>query len=69
MEREAEGAVVDGGTIDRVEIDNGHLYDGEEALRNHDAYTFFDGSKQDNPLVKIGATGTNVADVCVTLVK
>jgi glycerate 2-kinase len=66
---DAAGAVVDGGTIDRVEIDNGHLYDGEEALRNHDAYTFFDGSKQDNPLVKIGATGTNVADVCVTLVK
>ena len=66
---DAAGAVVDGGTIDRVEFDNGFVYKGEEALRNHDAYTFFDGSKQGKPLVKTGATGTNVADVCVVLIK
>ena len=66
---DAAGAVVDGGTISRVEFDNRLVYSGEEALRNHDAYTFFDGSKQGRPLVKIGATGTNVADVCVTLIR
>lgn len=60
---------MDGGTIDRLESDNDHTFSGEEALRNHDAYTFFDGANRDQPLVKTGATGTNVADVCVTLIK
>ena len=66
---DAAGAVVDGATIERVESDNGHKYLGEEALRNHDAYNFFSLLRHDTPLVKTGATGTNVADVCVVLIK
>ena len=40
-----------------------------EALKNHDAYTFFDAAKGTQSLVMTGPTGTNVADVCITLVK
>ena len=48
---------------------------GEEALRGHDAYTFLerfgDGGGEGTvpPLVKTGPTGTNVADICVVLVR
>ena len=36
---------------------------------NSDAYTFFSSAKESNfSLIKTGATGTNVADVCVVLV-
>lgn len=114
---DAAGAMVDGGTIDRVEsILLHHFHDstgggggdggvepimtGTEALKYHDSYTFFhsewnynhgttdddtadgtdildtDGnsSKEEdsmcfNSLIKTGPTGTNVADVCVVLVK
>mmetsp|Transcript_15535 Transcript_15535/g.33576 ORF Transcript_15535/g.33576 Transcript_15535/m.33576 type:complete len:649 (-) Transcript_15535:1412-3358(-) len=72
---DAAGAVVDGGTIDRVEHMNGGTVKGVEALEKHDAYTFFDsvGSTGEStsiyPLIRTGPTGTNVADVCVVLVK
>ena len=39
-----------------------------EALQQHDAYTYFSQEK-DGPLIMTGPTGTNVADVCVTLVR
>ena len=56
---------------------------GEEALKKHDSYNFFnvkDVELDENDiqsdteseclssLVKIGPTGTNVADICVTLI-
>jgi glycerate-2-kinase len=66
---DAAGAVVDGGTIDRLERGNGWSYNGEEALRHHDAYNFLKSSSLDEPLICTGATGTNVADVCVVLIK
>ena len=72
---DAAGAVVDGGTIDRVEHMNGGTVTGAVALENHDAYTFFnsassaDESTSIDPLIRSGPTGTNVADVCVVLVK
>ena len=57
--------MVDGGTINRIENNSSSL--AKDALRNHDAYNFF---KHDNDksLIMKGPTGTNVADVCVTLV-
>lgn len=60
---DAAGAIVDGATVDRL--------DGSamEALKRHDAYTYFNQTEQDGPLVMTGPTGTNVADVCVTLVR
>ena len=63
--KDAAGAVVDGGTVDRL------VGSAEEALRNHDAYNYFNQMDGDNhsPLIKIGPTGSNVADVCVTLLK
>ena len=66
---DAAGSVVDGGTIDRVESENGGTILGKHAFEQHDAYHFFDSSKSTHPLVKTGPTGTNVADICVTLVK
>ncbi len=70
---DAAGAVVDGGTIDRVEAKNGGKLLGKDALEKHDAYNFFDSSCGNNdsstPLVRTGPTGTNVADVCVTLIR
>lgn len=61
---DAAGAIVYGGSVDDETIDG-----AKEALKNHDAYTFFDAAKGTQSLVKTGPTGTNVADVCVTLVK
>jgi glycerate-2-kinase len=66
---DAAGAVVDGGTIERVELSNNFTFKGDNALRTHDAYNFFGASKDNSALVKTGATGTNVADVCVILIK
>ena len=69
---DAAGAVVDGGTIDRIEGgtdgEEEHL-SGKEALAGHDAYSFLDMDANGNSLIRTGPTGTNVADVCVTLVK
>jgi glycerate-2-kinase len=67
---DAAGAIVDGGTISRIEEENNKTFTGDDALRNHDAYTFFNSATESkNALVKTGATGTNVADVCVVLVQ
>ena len=67
---DAAGAVVDGGTIARVESQNHGSMLGENALAKHDAYNFFSGSNEKlNPLIKTGPKGSNVADVCVTLIK
>ena len=71
---DAAGAVIDGGTIDRIEAENGGKLFGKDALEKHDAYTFFDSSNcsaddSSTPLVRTGPTGTNVADVCVTLIR
>jgi len=66
---DAAGAVVDGSTIDRIEHDNGFTCLGETSLQHHDAYTFFDSSDRHGSLIKTGATGTNVADVCAILIK
>jgi len=72
---DAAGALVDGQTIDRMEFFSNDLT-GMQALKTHDAYTFFDCEKRDGnedeaslSLVKTGPTGTNVADVCVVLIK
>ena len=75
---DAAGAIVDGGTINQIEkIQKNNFNDsiqlsGLDALKSHDAYTFFDSGVGDDSvqaLVKTGPTGTNVADVCVVLVK
>ena len=63
---DAAGAIVDGGTIDRVEFVNKKTYLGDVALKNHDAYSFF---ANDDALLKTGPTGTNVADIAIILVK
>ena len=74
---DAAGAVVDGGTIDRLPGS------AEEAMIRHDAYNYLiqyerddqdgdDGVVDGNgsrPIIMTGPTGTNVADVCVTLVR
>ncbi|CAB9527589.1 Glycerate kinase [Seminavis robusta] len=62
---DAAGAVVDGGTLERLEGS------AEDALRHHDAYNFLDQVESDShkPLIKTGPTGTNVADVCVVLIR
>ena len=69
---DAAGAVVDGGTIDRIEGgtdgEEEHL-SGKEALAGHDAYSFLDMDANGTSLIRTGPTGTNVADVCVVLVK
>lgn len=78
---DAAGAVVDGGTIDRLDHriaeDDGpisiksSLRTGKEALASHDAYTYLKQTDErgESPLICIGATGTNVADICVTLIR
>ena len=63
---DAAGAMVDGNTVNRIEETSKYL--AKEALRKHDAYTFFDSGKDDS-LIRTGPTGTNVADVCITLVR
>jgi len=61
---DAAGAIVHGGIVNDLTIG-----DAKEALKNHDAYTFFEEAKGTQSLVMTGPTGTNVADVCITLVK
>jgi glycerate 2-kinase len=63
---DAAGAVVDASTV------SADVSSARQALVNHDAYTYFDqhGSKDGGgPLIKTGPTGTNVADICVTLIR
>ena len=67
---DAAGAVVDGSTVGQVERNNGGNFKALDALEQHDAYNFLDGAMGNpKPLVKTGPTGTNVADVCVTLIQ
>lgn len=64
---DAAGAVVDGGTVTRMPGS------AEEALQQHNAYPYLEqienGGDSHCPLIKTGPTGTNVADVCVTLIR
>ena len=64
---DAAGAVVDSTTVSK------DVKAAQKALTNHDAYTYFDQlGKAENgkyPLIKTGPTGTNVADICVTLIR
>ncbi len=59
---DAAGAVVDSQTI--KSFINSKL-DLESYLSNNDSYTFFD---KINSLIKIGPTGTNVADIQITII-
>ena len=72
---DAAGAIVDGGITSRIETyisSNPEIRRStplaKDALRDHDAYNFFN-SGNDDSLIKTGPTGTNVADVCITLVR
>jgi len=60
---DAAGAIVDSITIDSYNSSNLNL---EDYLSNNDSYTFF--NKIDS-LIKTGATGTNVADIQITIIK
>ncbi|KAL7535038.1 hypothetical protein ACHAXR_006224 [Thalassiosira sp. AJA248-18] len=61
---DAAGAIVFGGVVNDETIN-----DAKEALKTHDAYTFFHEAKGPKSLVMTGPTGTNVADICITLVR
>ena len=61
---DAAGAVVDGGSVDR--IDALSSYTAETALKNHDSYHYL--SQESDALVKTGPTGTNVADIACLLI-
>lgn len=61
---DAAGAIVYGGLVNEETI-----HDAKEALKNHSSYTFLDSAKDTQSLVMTGPTGTNVADVCITLIK
>lgn len=58
---DAAGAIVHGGLVNKHTLD-----DAREALINHDSYRFLKGAQS---LVMTGPTGTNVADICITLIK
>ena len=61
---DAAGAVVYGGIVNE-----GTIHHAKEALKNHDVYTFLNTVEGAHDcLVRTGPTGTNVADVCITLV-
>mmetsp|Transcript_30737 Transcript_30737/g.46604 ORF Transcript_30737/g.46604 Transcript_30737/m.46604 type:complete len:526 (-) Transcript_30737:84-1661(-) len=62
---DAAGAIVDGGTIDRL------AGSASNALEQHDAYPYLDQVDESNhsPLIKTGPTGTNVADISITLIR
>ena len=66
--RDAAGAVVDGGTVGRIEKETKGM-SGKASLAAHDAYAFLDMDPSGKSLIRTGPTGTNVADVCVVLVK
>ena len=59
---DAAGAVVDSETIESFARSN---LDLESYLSNNDSYTFFN---KINSLIKIGPTGTNVADIQITII-
>ena len=61
---DAAGAVVHGGLVNDTTVNA-----AKAALRNHDAYNFFAGVEEKPPLVMTGPTGTNVADICIVLVR
>jgi glycerate-2-kinase len=58
---DAAGAIVYGGIVNEDTISY-----AKDALGNHDAYKFFERTQS---LVMTGPTGTNVADICITLIK
>ena len=59
---DAAGGIVYGGLV------NDETYEFAKAsLNQHDAYTFLETAK--GSLVTTGPTGTNVADICITLIK
>jgi len=62
---DAAGAVVDGATVGRLSGS------ATGALQQHDAYIYLDQIDESGhcPLIKTGPTGTNVADICVTLIR
>ncbi len=59
---DAAGAVIDSETI---KLFNNSKLDLEAYLSNNDSYSFFD---KINSLIKIGPTGTNVADIQITII-
>ena len=59
---DAAGAIVDSETIESFISSK---LDLESYLSNNDSYTFF---KKINSLIKIGPTGTNVADIQITII-
>ncbi|HVN63052.1 MAG TPA: MOFRL family protein, partial [Candidatus Binataceae bacterium] len=60
---DAAGAIADGTTIARAE---GLGLDASQFLANNDSYHFFEPL---SGLIKTGATGTNVADIQIILVR
>ncbi len=79
---DAAGAVVDGGTVHRLDRNDsqsssspaskkGDSCTAHEALARHDSYTYLQQTDEEghSPLLYTGATGTNVADICVTLIR
>jgi glycerate-2-kinase len=75
---DAAGSIVDGNTVDWIEMMNGGTMLAKDALKDHDAYNFLSSGshnrQEDNdsfphPLIKTGPTGTNVADICVILIR
>jgi glycerate 2-kinase len=62
---DAAGAIVDGSTLEKGMDKN---LDINEYLSNNDSYSYFN-ALDDGSLIKIGPTGTNVADVSVMIVR
>ena len=60
---DAAGAIVDSEIIRQYQSSDLNL---ESYLRNNDSYNFF---RKLNALIKTGATGTNVADIQITIIK
>jgi glycerate-2-kinase len=60
---DAAGAIVDRSAIDAYASSN---LDLDDYLLNNDSYTFFN---KINSLITTGATGTNVADIQITIIK
>ena len=60
---DAAGAIVDSAAIDAYASSN---IDLDDYLLNNDSYTFFN---KINSLITTGATGTNVADIQITIIK
>ena len=60
---DAAGAIVDSDTIREYQSSDLNL---ESFLSNNDSYNFF---RELNSLIKTGATGTNIADIQITVIK